>query len=491
MSLAGAPVLYTRFRTKSKFYVYDTYSNNILETEERLWHTLPRILQALDGRQSQGETAATVCVDADLTTVRQAISAGYLRPCSIEAMAFYSSATTLTERVTHHLPQLSLELTQSCNQRCRYCAYTYDVARTDHPRHMSLQTARNAVEVYLAHSAKAASRCVSFWGGEPLLRFETLRNVVKLVQSETAGAANAPFFQFTTNGTLIDHDVACFLAANRIRLLVSLDGPKLLHDRYRRTVSGHGTYDAVMRGLNHLWQVDPAHYRENVRFNCVIGNQSSVADILAFFSVHELLRECHVEYSLTARVGGPFDDECAGLSDEQRCNIRGHYVRLADSTERTSDPLARLLRKRFRKLVVRHKRPVEPVLFPNGCCVPLLKKMHVAVDGGIYLCEQSPHTNCVGNVNERRLDVCRLLSLAERYVTRTLQDCKRCWAVRLCSCCYQSVMRNGQWDPALRESACHSMRDTLTYLLEDYASILEECPEAFDGWQDVGVILPI
>jgi uncharacterized protein len=152
--------------------------------------------------------------------------------------------------------------------------------------------------------------------------------------------------------------------------------------------------------------------------------------------------------------------------------------------------MVRLTIKALQRIALRPRTPLDGCVAPNGCCVPLLKKMHVRVSGDVYLCEQFPHANCVGNVNTG-FDLAKAAQLALDYSERSLPQCQHCWAVRLCGSCYQQAMRDCRWDGELRRAECRKQRQTVIQSLAHYAELLEQDPRAFDGLENVQFIAPI
>ena len=148
--------------------------------------------------------------------------------------------------VKEGVDHLVLYLTRRCNLRCHYCF----VPHSDEGKstRMSSDTARRAIEVLLpAHR----SATIAFFGGEPLLEWDLLTEVVEFAKHLYSGPGR-PHFEITTNGTQLDAKKVAFLDREGFDLIVSLDGPRDVHDRHRRGADGTGSYDATMEGLRLL-----------------------------------------------------------------------------------------------------------------------------------------------------------------------------------------------------------------------------------------------
>jgi len=145
--------------------------------------------------------------------------------------------------------ELTLFVDHECNLRCTYC---YNGEKFT--RRMSSDTMKKAVA--LALERPAARLHVAFFGGEPLLHPDFVKESVAEVEKALADrSAPAPelLFLMNTNATLIDEAAIALMAPpDQWSVFVSLDGPRDVHDRYRVDGSGQGSFDAVVAGLERL-----------------------------------------------------------------------------------------------------------------------------------------------------------------------------------------------------------------------------------------------
>ena len=144
---------------------------------------------------------------------------------------------------------LVLMVAQACNMRCRYC---FAEGGTYHNSGlMSYEVATKAVDHLVKHADKA-DLTVCFFGGEPLLQFELIKQVVAYCHEIEAAGDKHFHFTTTTNGTLINTDIEEFFRKEHFSVQVSLDGDRVQNDKNRIFADGSGTYDAVLdrtRGL--------------------------------------------------------------------------------------------------------------------------------------------------------------------------------------------------------------------------------------------------
>ncbi|PWB71849.1 hypothetical protein C3F09_07400 [candidate division GN15 bacterium] len=133
------------------------------------------------------------------------------------------------------ITSVALCLTHNCNLRCKYC-----YAGTKSQRSMSVDTARQALDFL---DTQSSGKCaVTFFGGEPLLEFECLKETVRYAGQKYPGKFE---FRFATNGVLLAPDVFQFLREHKVYFSLSIDGSPKQHDCNRVTQSGHGSYEQI------------------------------------------------------------------------------------------------------------------------------------------------------------------------------------------------------------------------------------------------------
>jgi uncharacterized protein len=155
------------------------------------------------------------------------------------------------------LQTLVLNLTNQCNLSCQYCyEFGADKVATPEgkPKFMDFETAKASVDFLLRQSAGRRSIHVTFFGGETLMNFPLLKQVVTYANQVAAGDGRHVDFSLTTNATLLTPAIIEFLSANRIGVTVSMDGPKEMHDKLRVFANGRGSYDIIEPKVRQLIQ---------------------------------------------------------------------------------------------------------------------------------------------------------------------------------------------------------------------------------------------
>ncbi len=151
----------------------------------------------------------------------------------------------LFEGTTLHI----LTPTLRCNQKCTYC-YASSKPADAKEYDMEKKTARAVVDFILQCPAKSIS--IEFQGGEPLLNFPVVREVVSYALKKSKEVQKNVRFTLVTNLTLMDGKKMSFIKKNGIALNSSLDGPKRIHDKNRMYDGGGGTYDDVVSWVERI-----------------------------------------------------------------------------------------------------------------------------------------------------------------------------------------------------------------------------------------------
>ncbi|HVZ21227.1 MAG TPA: radical SAM protein, partial [Vicinamibacterales bacterium] len=168
----------------------------------------------------------------------------------------------------------------ACNLDCTYCFFLSKDALYPDDR---LRMPDEVLECYikqLLESHQTPTVTVAWQGGEPtLMGVDFFRRSVEYVGKYRRPGQRVEY-TFQTNGVLIDDEWAAFFKAHDVLIGLSVDGPRALHDTYRVTKGGQGTFDRVMRGLERL----RAH---GVRFNvlCTVNaaNGDHGREVYRFF----------------------------------------------------------------------------------------------------------------------------------------------------------------------------------------------------------------
>ncbi|MFT3965217.1 MAG: quinohemoprotein amine dehydrogenase maturation protein [Sphingobium sp.] len=164
-------------------------------------------------------------------------------------------APLLTPPADFPLQALVLNITNQCNLACTYC-YEFGADKIATPagkkKYMSIDTAKSSVDFLLEQSRGRPAVHITFFGGETLMNFPLLKEVVFYATGQAEAQGRAITFSLTTNATLLTDEIIDFLSDNGIGVTVSMDGPPDLQDKRRVYKNGKGSYAVIEPRLRKL-----------------------------------------------------------------------------------------------------------------------------------------------------------------------------------------------------------------------------------------------
>ena len=146
---------------------------------------------------------------------------------------------------------LCLHVAHTCNLNCEYCFASQGKYHGDRAL-MSFEVAKQAIDFLIEHSGSRKNLEVDFFGGEPLMNFDVVKEIVAYCRSIEKEKGKNFRFTLTTNGVLLDDEVIDFANKECHNVVLSLDGRKEVHDRLRKTVNGNGSYDIIVPKFQHF-----------------------------------------------------------------------------------------------------------------------------------------------------------------------------------------------------------------------------------------------
>ncbi|MGB2697393.1 MAG: radical SAM protein [Candidatus Zixiibacteriota bacterium] len=479
----GKP-LYLKFSTVENKYVYDTITNKIFRVDNLVYEILDDFF-ALTGQelvQKHSRNHAIPLIESARTKISEKIRKDDLFfPKKPIKMKLSMEEERLFSFYDGDLEDLILNVTEQCNMRCKYCAFSgaYFYERSHQDNSMSFETAKKVVDFFRAYSRKREKVYYTFYGGEPLLSFPLIKKVVDYVKSTERD--RQVYFGTTTNGTLLKDDLIDFLIQNKFLLTVSLNGPEQVHDRYRIFANGNPTFNAIISNLKRIRDKDEQYYNQNVAFNATICPPYDLAELMNFFETYDLakghsIRSNFVEANDTSFFD-QFEQEDLDLSDGWK-ELNTLYMKKTVKSERVNGFISSFFEKGMMRL---HQRPMlnlDGEIHLTGMCTPGVRRLFVSPEGKFHICEKIGYHLPIGDV-ESGFDFERIRSHLDRFISISQKDCTQCWGMRLCSACFFHAKKNNHLDEKRKREYCPVEKNYLKSLLITYCSILEKNPEAF------------
>ena len=224
------------FNYKDTYYVYDVGSGSLHECDEDT-------AEYLKGKYEGGE--------------KPRLSPEKTAEIEREVQPLIDSGLLLKEEVktypikSNEVKALCLHICHDCNLTCRYC-FADEGAYHAEREVMSEETAKKAIDFLIENSGNRKVLEADFFGGEPLMCLQTIKNVVAYARAREKETGKKFLFTTTTNALLLDDDAIDFFNREMENVVLSLDGRKEVHDAIRKTKNGKGSFDLVIEHIKNF-----------------------------------------------------------------------------------------------------------------------------------------------------------------------------------------------------------------------------------------------
>ena len=159
--------------------------------------------------------------------------------------AFKPMAGALKAKTSGVIKALCLHIAHTCNLNCSYCFASQGKYHGERAL-MSYEVGKRALDFLVENSGSRHNLEVDFFGGEPLMNFDVVKKLVEYARSIEKEKNKHFRFTLTTNGVLVDDDVIDFANKEMSNVVLSLDGRKEVHDRYRVDYAGNGSWEKIV-----------------------------------------------------------------------------------------------------------------------------------------------------------------------------------------------------------------------------------------------------
>ena len=343
---------------------------------------------------------------------------------------FAPMAGELKARTSGVVKALCLHVAHTCNLNCSYCFASQGNYHGDRAV-MSFEVGKQALDFLMANSQGRRNLEVDFFGGEPLMNFDVVKQLVAYAREKEKECGKNFRFTLTTNGLLIDDDVIDFANKEMSNVVLSLDGRKEVHDRYRVDYAGNGSWERIVPKFQKLVEAR-GHKNYYMRGTFTHANPDFLEDI------REMLRLGFTELSMEPVVCDPSSP--SALTEEDLPVVLAQYEELAE-------------------LMLQRHREGKPFTFyhymldlKGGPCIYKrisgcgsgTEYMAVTPWGDLYPCHQfvGEEAFLLGNVWDGVTNTAVQDTFAACNVY-TRPECADCWAKLYCGCAANAYHATG------------------------------------------------
>ena len=233
---------------------------------------------------------------------------------------FEPMAGALKAKTAGVIKALCLHVAHTCNLNCSYCFASQGKYHGERAL-MSYEVGKRALDFLVENSGTRHNLEVDFFGGEPLMNFDVVKQLVAYARSIEMEKNKNFRFTLTTNGVLIDDDVIDFANKEMSNVVLSLDGRKEIHDRFRVDYAGNGSWEKIVPKFQRLVNArgKKGYY---MRGTFTHANPDFLEDIRTMLDLG------FTELSIEPVVTAPNDP--SALTEEDRRIVMEQYEKLAE-----------------------------------------------------------------------------------------------------------------------------------------------------------------
>jgi len=388
--------LQLKFKTDNGYYVFDGKTGRLYKTTAATFAIFDEFdhlsRESLLAKYEQLYPREEV--DKAHTILQELSHSGLMLGGPLEQRLAPPQMDQIWETLNHQLKKVTLELTQACNLRCRYCVYSggYSHYRSHGQMYMSEDLAKTTIDFYADRSIKP--QAVTFYGGEPLVNFPLLRTCVEYARAHPRLGPET-ISSFTTNGTLLTKAVIDYLVGEDIGFVISIDGPAEHHDHHRIFQNGKGSFETVFCNIRILrGHCSDSYYLGRVSFACTITPTTDLLDLYEFFAQYQdLFPAGKIELSFMNEGNEAFLRQFPWNRHKLARDLRTLRQMYKDTVLKRADHPLKFLSALFEDGLLRIDRRMQlnrasNRLDINPSCLPGADRLYVTVDGILHMCER-------------------------------------------------------------------------------------------------------
>ena len=371
------------------------------------------------------------CPQEVITKLSEMYSVDDIKTCYGELVEAYNEKILFTEDdyekysdlvVTAPIKAMCLNIAHDCNLRCEYCfASTGDFGKGR--KLMTFDTGKKAIDFLIEKSLDRETLELDFFGGEPLMNFDVVKQIVEYARSREKECGKKFRFTITTNGMFLTDDKIDFINKEMSNVVLSIDGRKEVTDKVRKRVDGTGCYDVILPKFKKLVQQRDKDKDYYVRGTFTKYNLDFSEDVFALYN------EGFDQISVEPVVSDPAKPY--SLTEKELSKIFCEYERLAARMLENEKQGGKKFNFFHFMIDLDHGPCAIKRLRGCGC-----GNDYVAItpDGDIYPCHQfvGIENYKMGNLDEGTFSNDIKKEFASSHIYNK-PECKKCWAKFYCS----------------------------------------------------------
>lgn len=335
------------------------------------------------------------------------------------------------------------EVTEKCNLKCKYCIYgdLYVKKQTNlKDKELNIDVAKKIIGLVLNQTLAAPPQIfnISFYGGEPLIRFSFIKEIVKYVKEHWPKQTFR--FGMTTNAVLLNKYID-FLIQNDFYILLSLDGNEK-HNIYRIFKNNSQSFRKVFENISLLKNKYPKYFENNVEFNSVIHSKSNTEDVKSFF-----LKEFNKVPQFTQELS--FNGLDSKKTKEYKEILNSYTSKAKESPYYLRKKILQIHRD-LNALLLKEKlnKKIYFINNYNATCLPFQVKLFVTASGEVRNCEKigtSPSLDSFTNYNVK-FNYETITEIFADFQNKANEKCSECYSIDCKDCTLIHFNNKGEFN---------------------------------------------
>ncbi|MCL2650948.1 MAG: radical SAM peptide maturase [Candidatus Azobacteroides sp.] len=419
----------------------------------------------------------------------------YLKKYGFFSKSEFTDFQTISEAMVKdsliQITQIVFEVTNFCNLNCTYCVYgeLYDEYDASYCKNLNIDDAIKLLKYIfnLFPQNKKRKLAIGFFGGEPLLGGQFIKQVVDVVNQLKCEKKVEIEYNMTSNATLL-HKYIDFLAANKFQLLISLDGNEVNHSYRVLKRNKKNSFHTVIENLDMIQRDYSEYFLKHVTFNAVLHDRNSVKEIYEFIykrynkipRISELNRH-DINPDKKNQIGEMFRSKRRSENEyiNEDSDILPEIHEVLSIFIELSDFLKNISINSYISNITFLLHNVEKYL-PTSTCLPFAKKIFLSTHNEILPCEKIDHRFAIGKMNNKvEIDICQIAQQYNFYFEHFKKFCQTCYAYRFCGACMFQMKNIDNIED--EEFVCENFYDHDAFILKLHRifSFLEKYPNDF------------
>lgn len=325
----------------------------------------------------------------------------------------------------------TIEVTQQCNLRCKYCCYSgeYSKRRQHNVAEISMEDLKSCIEFITRHCGDIPKIFVCFYGGEALLCKDKIEWFIQNLKDKLP--YNEMEFSISTNGLLLSESVMDWICEeDDIYLTITIDGSKAMHDKNRVTSSGQGSFESIYGNLKLFSEKYPTLYKDRVRFISTVKSIEDLIPLNKFWMEDRLLKSNRPQH-ISSII--PNFEKGESVSTDKEKFERVYELGMSCIREGKENILTDEIYNLIKPIKWRSYKRYESVN-KITTCINSPSMCFISATGDLFACERFCTDFKIGTL-KNGIDRSLCENINKQYLQRKNTYCSKCWARRLCRRC--------------------------------------------------------